>query len=343
VSTTARNGYRSPVVRPQQDDGAARPRAVVTSADVAREAGVSRAAVSQILNGRGQRFSVATRERVEQVARSLAYQPSAAGRMLVSGTSDLVVAVVPNTTFGAHLQDIVDVLTRELATAGLTLVLRFSTSGDESFDRLIAGMRPAAVLPLGPLSDEEREVLAARRVPVAMGSPPKGSREAGHGVVGALQADHLVERGYRRLGYAQLKDARDDPYGRGRLRGFRDRCLDLGCTDPAVMALGVDVDDALGQLERIGRGIAVAAYNDDVALTLLAAARRLGWEVPEDLAVIGMDDLPLARIFSPRPTTIGYDPSAIGRRLAHAVLATLTAGRRPAVKVEYAVIQGETT
>jgi DNA-binding LacI/PurR family transcriptional regulator len=316
---------------------------------VAHAAGVSRGAVSQILNGRGQRFSAETRDRVEQAARSLAYEPSAAGRMLARGRSDLVVAVVPNTTFGAHLQDIVDVLTTELAAAGLTLVLRFSTTSKESFDKLIAGMRPMAVLPLGPLSDEERRVLAVRRVPVVGGAgesaeTPAPQHDANY-AIGALQADHLVGRGHARLAFALLHDARQDPYGAGRLQGFRDRCRELGMPEPGTLSMSVDVDEAVRELRRLdGPGTAIACYNDDLALTLVAGAQRIDWCLPDDLAVIGVDNMPLARVLSPRITTVAYDSSAVAQDLARAVLGTLLVGDswQPS-PVELSVVQGDTT
>jgi DNA-binding LacI/PurR family transcriptional regulator len=319
------------------------PTARATSADVARLAGVSRAAVSQILNGRGQRFSAATRERVNQVAKSLAYEPSAAARTLVRGRSDLVVAVIPHTTFGTNLQDIFDVLTRELSAAGFTLVLRFSASSPESFDKLIASMRPAAVLPFGPLSEAESGVLTTRRVPVLTPTESLGRRD-GQQAIGALQAGHLIERGHRRLSYARLKDARQDPYSPGRLRGFSERCRDLGHSEPVVMQVSIDLEDATAELVRHGPGMAVACYNDDVAVTLVAAASRLGWQVPGDLAVIGVDNTPLARVLSPRISTVAYDSSGIAADLAGAVVAQLVEGepRRP-MNVRYSVFQGETT
>ena len=72
----------------------------VTSADVARHAGLSRATVSQVLNGHAHRFADETAERVLRAAKELGYEPSAAGRMLRTGSSDFVIALVPNTTFG---------------------------------------------------------------------------------------------------------------------------------------------------------------------------------------------------------------------------------------------------
>ncbi len=141
---------------------------------MARLAGVSRGAVSQILNGHGGRFAAATRERVLEAARALAYEPSLAGRTLARGKSDVVVAVVPHTTFGANLQDILEVMTDELARNGLMLVTRFSTSDVTSFDGFIAAVQPVAVVTMAELARR-----SPRRPPVTPGAVGRGRRNDG--------------------------------------------------------------------------------------------------------------------------------------------------------------------
>lgn len=316
-----------------------------TSADVARAAGVSRGAVSQILNGRGERFASTTRERVVEAARVLNYLPSVAGRTLASGTSDVVVAIVPNATFGTQLQDLFDVLTDELSQAGFTLVLRFSSSSVESLDRLVAGMRPRAVLVLAALSEEERRVLTDRAVPVVEPAGPVRPEDDLNYAIGALQADHLVARGHRRAAYAHQLDSRSDPYGTDRLAAFAARCSDIGLVEPLVIGVPVDRDAALRGLQHLGRGIAIACYNDDVALTLIAAAGQLGWTVPDDVAVVGVDNIPLGQALSPRLTTVAYDTRALAHDMAGAAIRMLRSGdpwQRPTA-VDLAVVQGETT
>lgn len=93
--------------------------------------------------------------------------------------------------------------------------------------------------------------------------------------------------------------------------GVRDVCREEGLADPVVVRLGIDLDDAATVLDALGPpGVAVACYNDDVAMTLLAAARRRGLRVPEDLALIGMDHTPLSAVSDPPLTTITMDLSA---------------------------------
>ena len=93
----------------------------LTSADVARESGVSRTTVSYVLNGKvGVAIPEATRQRVRDAAERLGYTPSAAARALRSGKSDLVLCVLPNWTIGPVIDTLLDHLTSELADRGLS-------------------------------------------------------------------------------------------------------------------------------------------------------------------------------------------------------------------------------
>lgn len=314
----------------------------VSAEDVARAAGVSRAAVSQIVNGRGERFAADTRSRVMAAAKELGYQPSAAGRSLRRGISDIVVAVVPNITFGANLQDILDQLTADMAEHGLFLVARYSPAGDPSFDQFITALRPAAVLPLAPLSEAHRRILASRGTLVTDRPDPSG---AGLDPVGVLQAEHLLARGYRHLAYAHLTDRREDSYGAARCVSVRAVCETNALPTLRLLTTPLDTWSAVEQLRGLPGPLGVACYNDEVALTLLAASKVLGIEVPGQLALIGVDRIPLGQIGSTVLTSVEYDPVDIAHRLRDRVLLAL--GREtPAddhVTTPYRVFQGATT
>ncbi|MFB9317950.1 LacI family DNA-binding transcriptional regulator [Cryptosporangium minutisporangium] len=297
----------------------------VTSTDVAKAAGVSRAAVSQILNGRGERFAPATRDRVQQIARELNYQPSAAARTLARGASELVVGLLPHTTFGGHLQDVVDTLTDELSAAGLTLVLRFSDSSSHSFERLVQTMRPLAVVSITRLRDSDRSLLT--ELGIRLVEPHLDAREPVDHRIGRMQAEHLVSRGYTRLAYAHLRDRREDPFGPARADGVRDACRQAGLPATPILNLGIDADEARRELNRLDLPrYAIACYNDDVAIALLSAAREAGLRVPEDLALIGMDNTPISNLVSPRLTTIETDIRGAGLRMAQMIVRSVTGG-----------------
>lgn len=317
---------------------------IATSADVAKLAGVSRSTVSQILNGRGELFSPETRDRVTQAVATLGYLPSTAGRTLARGSSDIVVAIIPNTTFGSNLQAIFDVLTVELAERGLTLVLRLSTHGTAALDRIVVGMKPRAVLSFTPFSEDDLALLDHRGVqpidPVLAGQVDS-NRE-----IGVIQAKHLVERGYRRLAFAHLVDSRGDPFGQTREVGFRETCGELGAQFVASVGVSLDRASAHAAVGQLGeRGVAVACYNDDVATALLFAARMQGWQVPAELALIGMDHTPLSQLLEYPLTTLDYDLADIAYQSVSAILGMLGHeydGEIP-VSTGFRLIQGETT
>lgn len=293
---------------------------IATSEDVAKLAGVSRATVSQILNGRGQRFSHATRDRVTLAATELEYRPSAAGRTLAMGSSDIVLAVIPNTTFGGNLQDIFQAATEELASLGLTLLLQLATDSTAPLDRIITGMKPRAVISITPFSSAERDLLASRAVK-AFDPSTSEPREDPNLHIGTIQARHLVERGYTRLAFAHLQDTRQDPFGSSREAGVRAVCLENGLPEPVVLRLGVAPDDALSAIDSLARRrIGIACYNDDVATALLSAATIRGWKIPEELGLVGMDHTPLSAVTIPPLTTVGYDLKAAAYNLITAAL-----------------------
>ncbi|WP_181058123.1 MULTISPECIES: LacI family DNA-binding transcriptional regulator [unclassified Pseudoclavibacter] len=296
---------------------------IAKSEDVARHAGVSRGAVSQILNGRGQRFSEATRERVLAAAAELDYQPSAAGRALANGSSDFVIVLVPNTTFGSNLQGLFEGATSVLAEHGLTLVLHLSTESAAALGRLVAGIKPRAVISLVPFGEEERALLSSRSI-VAI-DPSLQTRDTTDLEIGRLQARHLISRGFDVLAAASLTDQRQDPFGHGRIEGILEVCAAAGLAAPLELHLGIDLDEATRVLDTLPEGrVGIACYNDDVALTLLSAARRAGKSVPGELGLIGMDNTVLSQVSIPRLTTIAYDLSQTASTIVAAVVEGLS-------------------
>ena len=255
-------------------------------------------------------FSEATRLRVANAVAELGYQPSEAGRTLARGSSDIVIALIPNTTFGSNLQDIYGALTGELAARGLTLVLRLSDDSVESLDRLAMGMKPRAVMTLTSLPADQRDLLLRRGVELLEPATDPNFDLNAH--IGTVQAQYLIARGYKRLAYAHLRDMRNDPFGVPRENTFREACLENALAAPQVLHVEIDPDGAVAALDELGEpGYAVACYNDDVAAALLYAAKLRGWSTPVDLALIGMDNTPLSRVTTPPLTSFAFDRNQV--------------------------------
>lgn len=318
---------------------------IATSEDVARLAGVSRASVSMILNGQGHRFASATRDRVTKAASDLGYQPSSAGRTLAKGSSDVMLALIPNTTWGGNLQDIFQTAAEDLAARGLTLLLHMATSSTAPLDRVITGMKPRAVISLTPFTDHERAVLSARGAKAFDPANSAGAMNADF-QIGALQAGHLIDRGFRSIAFAHLQDARQDLFGADREAGVRAVCLERGISEPAIVKLGLDPTQALTALDSLDvPGVGIACYNDDVATALISAATGRGWNLPGDVAIIGMDNNPLSAVTSPPLTTVGYDVKAAAHNLITLALAGIgePVDEREHVDPVFGVVQRGTT
>jgi len=315
-----------------------------TSQDVANRAGVSRSTVSQILNGRAHYFTEETRTRVASAVVELGYEPSSAARTLARGSSDVVIALIPNTTFGHNLQDIYGSLTDELAKRGLTLVLRLAGSDAASLDRLIKGLSPRAIISLMRLPEPQR--LVVERQGVDLLEPTESLALDSNAQIGAFQARYLIDRGYRRLAFAHLQDTRNDPFGGPRETLFAAECASAGLEAPRILHLSITVQGARAALDSLSEpGFAVGCYNDEVASALLFAAHERGWRIPDDLALIGMDDTPLARFTAPPLTTVGYDAEEATRASLEQLLSLLDKGREPEIhpRFDVHIVEGGTT
>ncbi len=312
----------------------------VTSADVARASGVSRTTVSYVLNDTpGVTVSDATRRRVTETAARMGYAPSAAARALRTGRSDLVLAVLPDWPIGPVLDTLLEDLADALAERGLAMLVHHGRGG-RPLSALWRAVAPRTVVGFAPFSEDDLramaqvgiQVVGATRVDAtsADGRPDGSSRAGATGApdpqerIGALQVEHLAAGGRRRLGWAGTADARLTDFARRRLGGVEAACAALGLPAPVVRDVDLTpASAAAASREWRAAGVdAVAAYNDDVALAVLAGLRADGLAVPDDVAVIGVDDVPAAALACPPLSSVDQ---AIGRQAAYLAACTLAA------------------
>jgi DNA-binding LacI/PurR family transcriptional regulator len=304
----------------------------VTSADVARLAGVSRATVSYVLNDTPhQTISAGTRARVLGAAASLGYAPSAAARALRTGRSDVVLCLLPDWPIGHEVGSLLGNLSTELARSGLTFVAHPGSREDRPIAELWKAITPAAVLAFTEFTDAEIGAMHAAGVALVVGllGPGRGRHLQGsQQLVGRLQAGHLAAGGHRRIGYAYPDDERVRIFAEPRLEGVRGACAGWGLDPPDVREVPLEPDAAARAVLgwRAAGVTGVCAYNDEVALAVLAGLRRLG---PAELAVIGVDDIPAARLATPALTTVTTDQVAVAKHLAATVVAAITGNPEP--------------
>ncbi|MFI7547302.1 LacI family DNA-binding transcriptional regulator [Actinoplanes sp. NPDC049599] len=306
----------------------------VTSADVARLAGVSRATVSYVLNDTPhQTISAATRGRVLDAATSLGYAPSAAARALRTGRSDVVLCLLPDWPIGPEVGALLGNLSTGFARSGLTFVAHPGNHADRPIADLWKAITPAAVLAFTDFSAAEITAMRAAGVALVVGllgrgTAPRRELAVPQQRVGRLQAEHLTAAGHTTIGYAYPDDDRVRIFAEPRLAGVRAACA----TEPSVRIVPLDPAAAAEAVRRWhAEGVTgVCAYNDEVAMAVLAGMRRRGLHAPADLAVVGVDDIPAARLAEPALTTVTTDQAAVAAHLATTVLAAINGTEPPA-------------
>jgi DNA-binding LacI/PurR family transcriptional regulator len=312
----------------------------VTSADVARLAGVSRATVSYVLNETpGQTISADTRGRVLDAAARLGYAPSAAARTLRTGRSDVVLCLLPDWPIGPEVGSMLGNLSTALARHGLTLVAHPGNREDRPITEIWKAITPAAVIAFADFSAGEIEAMHAAGVELVVALFGRGRQqgrrelEVPQQLVGRRQAIHLATTGHRRIGYGYPDDHRLRVFAEPRLAGVRAELQERGLPGPVIETVPLDVARAAEGVRRWqSAGVtAVCAYNDEVALAVLAGVRKLGLASPGDLAVIGVDDIPPARLAEPTLTTVTTDQVAMAAYLSATVVAAIAGKPGPSV------------
>lgn len=309
----------------------------VTSADVARESGVSRTTVSYVLNGTpGATISQATRDRVLATAARLGYAPSAAARTLRSGRSDLVLVVLPHWPIGPVLDTLLDHLADELADRGLAVLVHHGR-GPRQLTDLWRAVQPRTVVGFTAFADEDLHAMRQAGIQV-VGTRMDGDDDDPTVVsvsqvhIGRLQVAHLAAGGRTRVAWAGTTDGRLVEFARHRLAGVVAGCAAAGLQPPVVRELDLTVESAAAAArDWQAAGVdAVAAYNDEVALAVLAGLRAAGLRVPQDVAVIGVDDVPAAALAAPPLSSVDQAIARQAEYLAACTLAALDGRPTPA-------------
>ena len=304
----------------------------ITMSDVAARAGVSKTTVSRVLNGKDD-IDPETAARVRQVITELGYVPSARAVSLARGRTRVIGMLVPSLTWewvGEVLQGVVDVVESE----GYGLLLFSATRGEDSIRRFDSQVSAKAfdglvvIEPYGTL--EYLTELHAGGLPVVLvddrdNRPQFPSVAPANREGGALAARHLLDIGRRRplvvMGPRALGCSQE------RLAGFTEVYRQAGITiEPSSIVDGDFTFD--GGRTSAHRALAagtgfdcVFAHNDLSAAGALRAIHDAGLRVPEDVAIVGFDDVPLATYTEPTLTTVHQPLREMGERAARMLMA----------------------
>ena len=307
---------------------------IVTSHDVARLAGVSQPTVSRALRD-SPKVSEETKARVRQAARALGYVPSEVGRALSSGRTRRIGLLL--TDLENHFYPHVIAPThRQLELSGYQLVLQTESSDTgQVAERLIANGLDGVLLTTTTLDSLLPVRLRDRRLPFVYFNRTSPAVEADSATVEAETglreaADEIAGLGHRRVG--AIFGPSNTSTAQHREAALREALRAHGVEIAAAHTYRGPFDFATGfrgaqqLLDTEPRPSVIVCGNDVVALGALNAARTAGIQVPEELSVVGFDDLPEARWAIVQLTTVTFDLDAMARRAADLLVARIEDG-----------------
>jgi DNA-binding LacI/PurR family transcriptional regulator len=303
-----------------------RPNKKVTIKDVAKAAGVSTQTVSRVINDRHD-VSPETRAHVQQIIDNLGYSPNIIARSLSRGrTNTLGVVGYGLEYFGSF--SVLTGIEQKAHDLGFSLLLSLldqiePVNVDQSINELLSRQVDGIIWAvhwqvntfewLGPKFEQLTVPL------VFLNKLPRGNDivvAMNNRLGGRLATEHLLDQGYRRIGI--ITGPTDWWEAKEREAGWRDAMEQTNIKDLDRFKVVGDWWAASGDVglhtlyARSPKIEAVFACNDQMALGAMQAARRLGLRIPDDLAIVGFDDIPEAAYFYPSLTTIQQDVKALG-------------------------------
>lgn len=305
------------------------PERVVTIRDVAREAGVSVATVSRVLNASGP-VRPATRDRVRAVAAALRYVPNQAARSLITHETRTLGVVLPD-LYGEFFSEVIRGIDQRAQREHYHVLLSGSHDDWTAISAALRAMhrRVDGLIIMWP--DIDAKALQATlpvSVPVVLlnCASPRGDVPSinidNRGGAQAMVA-HLLSLGRKRVAFIAGPQQNHDAVER--LAGYREALAAAGLAHTAREVPGDFTE--LGGYRAVSALLdsgdppdAVFAGNDSMAVGALSALREAGLRVPEDVGVAGFDDIPIARYLSPPLTSVHVPISELGTRALDALL-----------------------
>jgi len=311
----------------------------VSIKDIAQVANVTPGTVSRALRD-SPRVNPETKKRIQKIADQMGYSPDAQARSLVEGRTRTI-GVVVTTMADPFIGGIVQAIETSANDHGYSLIL---ASSADSSDREIAAAetlqskRVDGVIVtssrVGALHQGRLERLGVPVVMINSLVQHRGRHMFSIGVDnrhgGVLATEHLLQLGHRRIAYVASPDDRSD--NMERLAGYHEALAGAGIDpDPALQVRGTGRAYGGERALPVFRALldppsAVFCYNDMTAIGLIHAAHAAGLSVPQDLAVVGFDDIVFARYVHPPLTTVAQPVAELGRGAMETVLSLLQDG-----------------
>jgi DNA-binding LacI/PurR family transcriptional regulator len=306
-----------------------------TMYDVARLAGVSQPTVSRVLNDDETTVQISedTKQRVLAAVKELGYRPNVVARRLRTQRTQTVAVLIAHLANGFYhpivraIQDIADAHDYEILISSS----EHKYENEKHFCEIVLGRGVDGVImvPIHLTTEELAHFVSLANIPMAV-----LGEQIDHPNIDVVSVDDetityettrwlIADCGHRKLGYIGVSDLM--PPGPRRLRGFMRAMTEAGLADDALvmkhgdftLESGTQIARELAQLDELPTALMV--INDLMAIGIMLELQEAGYAIPQDVAVVGFDDIPEATIVRPTLTTIAQPSYEIGYKLASAL------------------------
>jgi LacI family transcriptional regulator len=287
--------------------------------------------VSRVQNGSAL-VKETTRRRVGEVAERMGYSPHGAARSLITSRTNTLGVLLPD-LHGEFFSEVIRGIDQTAQRHGHHLLVSSSHEDRSAVETALRSMRGRVdgLIVMWPEMDSTAVPNLPAGFPVVLLSAPIGPH--GFDVITVANYEgayamvcHLLDLGHRRI--AIIKGIEGNADAAERLRGYRGALASAGLSSLAVEVAG-DFNEASGYraanelLQSELRPTAIFAANDAMAIGALSALRDAGLRVPDDIALAGFDDIPMARYLEPALSSVHVDISALGERATLRLLAAV--------------------
>lgn len=302
----------------------------VTIRDVAREAGVSVATVSRVLNGSGP-VGEETRQRILDITTRLRYTPDGAARSLITRRTNTLGVLLPD-LYGEFFSEVIRGIDPTAQRSGYHILVSRAHNDRREIEAAMRAMR-GRVDGLVVMSPDIDAAALVANLPddcpvvllncVVEGTDYDSLNIDNFGGAYAM-VTHLLGRGHERIAFIAGHERNHD--AAERLRGYRAALRDAGAEWKEEWERAGDFTEASGyraasEIAALSpRPSAIFAANDSMAIGALSALREAGVRVPEDVGVAGFDDIPISRYMSPPLTSVHVAISELGERATRTLL-----------------------
>ena len=319
---------------------------MVTLKDIAREAGVSVMTVSNVVNGNLSKVSKENAQRIREIIERRGYVPNASARSLAKNRANIIAIILrgaenENTLENPHNAALVGTIIQKIQKRGYYTMVNMMKCREDITQSLRTWNVDGAVF-LGMFDDEIEEMCAASDIPMVFIDSYSSVRQLSNVGIddykgGRLAARHLIACGHRSIGFVSPPVLRTGVV-QHRFAGFCDELEQHGISFRSEHQFVLESDVRPEDTMELGRRLAqlrekfsaVFVTSDQIASYLIQGMRSTGIRIPDDMSIIGFDDLMICRQMTPQLTTIAQDLEEKARLSVDILFRRLSAPAAPA-------------